>query len=141
MRRILLSSVTAGVILAFVSVANIGGCEAGDVCDFEFNEFYNGSSSETQDSEWECERGGQLIFTIAFFGDGTGVRSDVGEFTWEQIRCRTVDFETASLESGTFDNIDGNVYSTGDTTFGNLAMEQESDDLGDISVVCTYNQF
>ena len=66
MRRIFLPSVTGFIIIALVSIASIGGSEAGDVCDFEFNEFYNGSSLETQDSEWECDRGGQLVFTIWF---------------------------------------------------------------------------
>jgi len=142
MRRILLTSVTATVLLILASLANIGGCKAGGTCDLNFNEvFGNGSSSETQDSEWECENGGGLVFTIAFFTDGTGFRSDAGEFTWEQTGCQAVDFETASLESGSFVTIQGNVATTGSTTFGNLSMEQESDDLGDIQVACTYNQF
>jgi len=142
MRRILFTSVTAAVILILASLANIGGCKAGSSCDLNFIEvFVNGSSPDTQDSEWECENGGVLVFTIAFFTDGTGFRSDAGDFTWEQTDCHTVDFETISLESGSFVNIQGNVATTGSTTLGNLSMEQQSDDFGDIQVACTYKQF
>ena len=142
MKRMLLTSVTVAVILISVSLANIGGCKAGSSCDLNFIVvFVNGSSSDMQDSEWECENGGVLVFTIAFFRDGTGFRSDAGEFTWEQTGCYAVDFETVSLESGSFVNIQGYVATTGSTTFGNLSMEQQSDDLGDIQVACTYNQF
>ncbi len=141
MRRILMSSVTAAIFLVLVAIANTGGCKSGETCDFTFNQFLNGSSADTQDSEWECQNGGVVVFTIAFFGEGTGFRSDAGEFTWEQIRCRAVDFETLALETGTFDNIMGSITTTGDRTLGDLSLEQQSDELGDITVACTYNQF
>ncbi|MEQ9619842.1 MAG: hypothetical protein RIG61_11815 [Deltaproteobacteria bacterium] len=141
MRRILTSSVTAAILLVLVAIANTGGCKSGETCDFTFNQFLNGSSADTQDSEWECQNGGVIVFTIAFFGDSTGFRSDTGEFTWEQIRCRAIDFETVALETGTFDNIMGTITTIGDRTLGNLSLEQESDELGDITVTCTYNQF
>lgn len=141
MRRMLVSSVPGLILIALISITSIGGCKSGDSCDFTFNLFTNGSTPETQDSEWECERGGELIFTIAFFGDGTGFRSDVGEFVWEQKHCRIVDFETIALETGSFENIEGAITTIGDTTLGNLSLQQVSDDLGDITVGCTYNQF
>ncbi len=141
MRRMLITSIPCLILIVLVSIASMGGCKSGETCDFTFNDFKNGVSPGTQDSEWECFIGGQLIFTIAFFGDGTGFRSDVGDFVWEQKHCRIVDFETAALETGTFENIDGSIGTVGDMTYGNLFLEQVSDDLGDITVACTYNQF
>jgi len=139
MKRIILSALPA-VLIALVSIGNIGGCSSGDTCDFRFNEFYNGSSSATQDSEWSCQNGGQVVFTIAFFGDGTGTRSDAGAFTWNQTKCRALSLDTASMESADLDNIDGEVRTIGGDTVGNLTFEQTSDDLGDITVTCEYVQ-
>lgn len=141
MRRTLVSSVPGLILIALVSIASIGGCKSGETCDFTFNDFKNGPSADTQDSEWDCFNGGQLIFTIAFFGDGTGFRSDVGEFVWEQKHCRIVDFETAELETGSFENVEGAITAIGDTIIGDLSLQQVSDDLGDITVACTYDQF
>lgn len=137
MKRLILSLVPV-VLIAVVSIGSMGGCSSGDVCDIRFSEFYNGSSQATQDSEWSCVNGGEVVFTIAFFGDGTGTRSDAGGFTWEQTKCRELDFNTDSLESGTLDDIQGFVDTVGGTTFGQLAFNQTSDGLGDISVVCDY---
>lgn len=139
MKRIILSALPA-VLIALASIGNIGGCSSGDTCDFRFNEFYNGSSSAAQDSEWSCQNGGQFVFTIAFFGDGTGTRSDAGDFTWAQTKCRALNLETVTDETADLDNIDGAVDTVGDTTFGNLTFEQTSDDLGDLTVTCEYVQ-
>lgn len=139
MKRIILSALPA-LLLALVSTGNIGGCSSGETCDFRFNEFYNGSSLDTQDSEWSCRNGGQFVFTIAFFGDGTGTRSDAGVFTWNQTKCRALSLETESDETADLDNIEGAVQTVGGTTFGNLTFEQTSDDLGDITVTCEYQQ-
>ena len=141
MKRLILAVVPA-LLITVVSIGNIGGCSSGsgDTCDFIFNEFYNGSSQATQDSEWSCVNGGEVVFTIAFFGDGTGTRSDAGGFTWDLTKCRALDLETDSLESATLDNIDGFLESSGGETFGQLTFEQTSEDLGDITVVCDYIQ-
>jgi len=137
MKRLILSIVPA-LLITIVSIGNIGGCSSGETCDFRFNAFYNGSTRAGQDSEWSCENGGVIVFTIAFFGDGTGTRSDAGDFTWEQTKCRALDLDTDSLESATLDNIDGFIDTIGGSTFGELTFEQTSDDLGDITVVCDY---
>jgi hypothetical protein len=137
MKRLILSIVPA-LLITIVSIGNIGGCSSGEVCDFRFNAFFNGSTQAGQDSEWSCENGGVVVFTIAFFGDGTGTRSDAGDFTWEQTKCRALDLDTDSLESATLDNIDGFIDTIGGSTFGELTFEQTSDDLGDITVVCDY---
>lgn len=137
MRRFILS-IAPALLITLAASGNIGGCATGETCDIRFNEFYNGSSLAAQESEWSCESGGTVVFTIAFFGDGTGTRSDAGGFTWEQTRCRALDLETDSLESAALDNIDGFVDTIGGVTFGELTFEQTSDDLGDITVVCDY---
>ena len=138
MKRLILSIVPA-LLITIVSLGNIGGCgSGGGPCDFRFNQFYNGSTQAGQDSEWECVNGGQVVFTIAFFGDGTGTRSDAGGFTWELTKCRALDLSTDSLESATLDDIDGFIGTQGGNTFGELTFEQTSDDLGDITVVCDY---
>ncbi len=139
MKRFILSIVPA-LLITIAAAGNIGGCSSGETCDFRFNEFYNGSSRAAQDSEWSCENGGVVVFTIAFFGDGTGTRSDAGDFTWEQTKCRALNFDTESDETGTLDDIDGFVDTIGGDTFGELTFEQTSDDLGDITVVCDYVQ-
>lgn len=135
MKRIILSVLPAALI-ALVSIGNIGGCSSGETCDIRFNEFYNGSSSATQDSEWSCQNGGVDVFTIAFFGDGTGTRSDAGDFTWTQTKCRALSLETDSDETADLDDIDGSVQTIGGETIGNLTFEQTSEDLGDITVTC-----
>lgn len=135
MKRIILSVLPAALI-TMISIGNIGGCSSGDTCDFRFNEFYNGSSFDTQDSEWSCQNGGQFVFSIAFFGDGTGTRSDAGDFTWTQTKCRSLNLETLTDETATLDDIDGAVQTIGGDTIGNLAFEQTSEDLGDITVTC-----
>ena len=138
MKRLILSIVPA-LLITIVSLGNIGGCgSGGGPCDFRFNQFYNGSTQAGQDSEWECVNGGQVVFTIAFFGDGTGTRSDAGGFTWELTKCRALDLSTDSLESATLDDIDGFIGTQSGNTFGELTFEQTSDDLGDITVVCDY---
>ena len=138
MKRLILSIVPA-LLITIVSLGNIGGCgSGGGPCDFRFNQFYNGSTQAGQDSEWSCVNGGQVVFTIAFFGDGTGTRSDAGGFTWELTKCRALDLSTDSLESATLDDIDGFIGTQGGNTFGELTFEQTSDDLGDITVVCDY---
>ena len=135
MKRIILSVLPAALI-ALVSIGNIGGCSSGETCDFRFNEFYNGSSLETQESEWSCQNGGQIVFTIAFFGDGTGTRSDAGDFTWTQTKCRSLNLETETDETATLDDIEGSVQTIAGETIGNLTFEQTSDDLGDTTVTC-----
>lgn len=138
MKRLILSIVPA-LLITIVSIGNVGGCgSGGGPCDFTFNEFYNGSNAAGQDSEWSCENGGVVVFTIAFFGDGTGTRSDAGDFTWELTKCRALDLDTDSLESATLDDIDGFIGTQGGNTFGELTFEQTSDELGDITVVCDY---
>jgi len=130
------------VALFFILVTgNISGCgEVGQKCNFNLNIFFNGSSIDEQTSEWDCKRGGETVFTLGLFGDFTGVRSDIGDFIFNQDRCEIIDFETPS-GTGELKNIEGNVASQGGVTIGNLAFDQVSDDFGDTSVVCDLVEF
>ena len=123
-------------VIVVVALSGSGGCNSGDVCDIRFTEFLNGTSEETQNSEWQCENGGIVVFTIAFFSDGTGVRSDAGDFDWEQTKCREVELETLELEQATLDRIEGGVREVAGVTIGSLSFRQTSDELGDLTVVC-----
>lgn len=124
-------------VIALVALSGSGGCNSGEVCDIRFTEFLNGTSGETQDSEWQCENGGVVVFTIAFFSDGTGVRSDAGDFDWEQTKCREVELETVELEQATLDRIEGGVQEVAGVIVGSLSFRQTSDDLGDLTVACS----
>ena len=124
------------VLFVLVALSGSGGCNSGDVCDIRFSEFLNGTSEETQDSEWQCENGGVIVFTIAFFSDGFGVRSDAGDFEWEQTKCKEVDLETLALEQATLDRIEGGVREVAGVTVGTLSFRQTSDELGDLTVSC-----
>jgi hypothetical protein len=137
MRRLILSLFPV-ILIAIVAAGSIGGCNSGNSCNFDFNDLTNGSSAETQDSEWSCKNGDVVVFTIAFFGDGTGTRSDAGDFTWEQTKCESLNFETVSLESGTLNKIQGFLNIVAQVPIGSLSFEQSSDDLGDITVSCDY---
>src|SRR3990172_10677216 len=92
MRKVLLSSAAVAVLITVVSLGNIGGCGGGDLCNFGISSIYNGADFSDQDSEWECKTGGVVEYSIAFFADGTGIRSDIGEFTWVQTECKQLEF-------------------------------------------------
>ncbi len=140
MRNIISSLFVVALFLILVT-GNIGGCgDVGQKCNFDLNIFYNGPSMELQSSQWDCKRGGETVFTMGLFGDFTGVRSDIGDFIFNQDQCGRIDFET--LEgTGMLTKIEGNVFSQGGVTIGNLAFDQVSDDFGDISVACDLVQF
>lgn len=140
MRNIISSLFVVALFLILVT-GNIGGCgDVGQKCNFDLNIFYNGSSINEQTSEWDCKRGGETVFTMGLFGDFTGVRSDIGDFIFNQDQCGIIDFETL-VGTGMLKNIEGNVVSQGGVTIGNLAFDQVSDDFGDISVVCNLVEF
>lgn len=139
MRRMILSLVPV-ILIAIIAAGSIGGCNSGNTCDFAFNPLTNGSTPAEQDSEWSCKNGDIEVFTIAFFGDGTGTRSDAGDFAWEQTKCKSLNFETASQETGTLDELQGFLNIIGGVPVGQLSFQQNSDDLGDIFVVCDYVQ-
>lgn len=128
-------------VIVLVALSGSGGCNSGDTCDIRFVELTNGRTAETQESEWSCVNAGIVVFTIAFFTDGTGVRSDAGDFVWEQTKCREVDLETLELEEAILDNIDGRIDTVGGVTFGTLTFRQTSDDLGDLTVTCNLTVF
>ncbi|MCL4245997.1 MAG: hypothetical protein KJ002_12855 [Candidatus Dadabacteria bacterium] len=109
-------------VIALVALSGSGGCNSGEVCDIRFTEFLNG---------------GVVVFTIAFFSDGTGVRSDAGDFDWEQTKCREVELETVELEQATLDRIEGGVQEVAGVIVGSLSFRQTSDDLGDLTVACS----
>lgn len=130
----------AGLILiVLAALSSSGGCNSsGDLCQLNFVELTNGPTEALQESEWECEAGGVVLFSIAFFSDGTGVRSDAGDFVWEQTGCKKVELETLELEEAVLDRIDGRIDTIGGVTVGSLTFRQTSDDLGDITVTCGY---
>jgi len=139
--RNIISSLFVVVLFLILVTGNIGGCgDVGQKCNFNLNIFYNGSSIGEQTSEWDCKRGGETVFTMGLFGDFTGVRSDIGDFIFNQDQCEIIDFETL-VGTGMLKNIEGNVFSQGGNTFGNLAFDQVSDDFGDMSVVCNLVEF
>lgn len=136
MRKVLLSSAALAVLITIVSLGNIGGCGGGGLCNFRIANIYNGASFEDQDSEWECRTGGAVEYAIAFFADGTGTRSDIGDFVWEQTACKRLDF---TADSGEFATLKGLAVSggiIGGVQFGNLNFNQVSEDLGDFGYKC-----
>lgn len=121
------------ILLVFLISGSIGGC--GDIpCDFDLNSFFNGSSIEDQDSEWDCKLGGETIFTLALFSDLTGIRSDIGIFDFDRPKCRTLNFENEE-GSGKLKNLEGSI------AVGLLNFNQVSDDFGDLDVVCDFIEF
>ncbi len=128
-------------VIVLVALSGSGGCNGGNPCDIDFVDLTNGTTAETQVSEWSCVNAGIEVFTIAFFVNGEGVRSDAGDFVWEQTKCREVDLETLELEEAVLDRIDGRVDTVGGVTFGTLTFRQTSDDLGDLTVTCTLTVF
>ncbi len=139
--RKLISGLSVVALFFILVTGNIGGCgDVGQKCNLDLNIFYNGSSIDDQSSEWDCKRGGETVFTMGLFGNFTGVRSDIGNFIFNQDQCEIIDFETLS-GTGMLKNIEGSVFTQGDNTFGNLAFDQVSDDFGDISVVCELVEF
>lgn len=128
-------------VIVLVALSGSGGCNSGEVCDIRFATFTNGTSEQTQESEWACENAGVVVFTIAFFSDGNGVRSDAGDFVWEQTKCREIELETLELEEAILDRIEGNVETVAGVTIGSLTFRQTSDDLGDLTVSCRLTVF
>jgi hypothetical protein len=99
MRRLILSLLPV-MLIAFAAAGSIGGCSSGSGsgCDFNFNLLTNGSSADARDSEWSCKNANVEVFTIAFFGDGTGTRSDAGDFTWELTKCRNLNYRRSGSD-------------------------------------------
>lgn len=131
----IISGLSVVALFIILALGNIGGCGDGDSpCDFEFNAFLNGATFMDQDSEWDCKRGGETVFTLGFFGDSTGTRSDIGDFIYDRNKCRTVQFENEDGE-GKLNNMEGN------SILGTLSFNQVSDDFGDTAVVCDLVEF
>src|SRR3972149_129064 len=103
MRKVLLSSAAVAVLITIISLGNIGGCSS-NICDFGISSIYSGADLGGQASEWECRTGGVVEYTIAFFADGTGTRSDIGDFTWVQTECKQLEF---TADSGEFATLKG----------------------------------
>lgn len=118
------------VILAFGSIS---GCND-TPCDFDLNSFLNGNTMNDQISEWDCKRGGETVFTLAWFADLTGTRSDIGDFVFDRQKCRSVNFEN-ELGTGRLKNLQGS------SNLGTLSFKQVSDDFGDTEVVCDLVEF
>lgn len=124
----IISGLSVLALFIVLALGNIGGC--GDTpCDFDLNAFFNGTSFMDQDSEWDCKRGGETVFTMGLFADLTGTRSDIGDFVFDRNKCRTLQFENVEGE-GKLKNLQGN------SRQGTLAFKQVSDDFGDTDVVC-----
>jgi hypothetical protein len=135
MRKFLLSSAALAVLVTFVSLLNMGGC-GDNLCNFGISSIYNGANFGDQDSEWECRTGGVVEYTIAFFADGTGTRSDIGDFTWVQTECKQLQFAADSGESATLRGLQVTGGIINGEQFGQLKFNQVSDDLGDFGYTC-----
>jgi len=122
-----------------LALGNMGGC-GDNPCDFSLNAFFNGTSIDDQTSEWDCKRGGETVFTLALFGDLTGIRSDIGEFVFDRPKCRVIEFENEA-GTGKLKQIEGTIVSQGDNTIGSLGFKQVSDDFGDTEVGCELVEF
>lgn len=120
-------------LFIFIAMGSLGGCND-TPCDFDFNAFLNGNSINDQTSEWDCKRGGETVFTLAWFADLTGTRSDIGDFVFDRQKCRSVSFEN-ELGTGKLKNLQGT------SNLGTLSFKQVSDDFGDTEVICDLVEF
>jgi len=136
MRKILLSSAALAVLLAVVSLGNIGGCGGSNICDFGISSIYNGANFGDQDSEWECRTGGVVEYTIAFFADGTGNRSDLGDFTWVQTECKQLEYTTDESDFATLRGLSVTGGIINGEKFGQMKFNQVSEDLGNFGYTC-----
>ncbi|MEM7007686.1 MAG: hypothetical protein AAF462_00960 [Thermodesulfobacteriota bacterium] len=132
MRKFILGLFFSGLSI-FLIIANMGGC-SDTPCNLNFNLFLNGPSIMEQDSEWDCKRGGETVFTMGLFADLTGTRSDIGDFTYDRNKCRTIQFQNEE-GSGILKNIQGS------PNLGTLSFKQVSDDFGDTEVICDLVEF
>jgi hypothetical protein len=136
MRKVLLSSAAVAVLITVVSLGNIGGCGGSNICDFGISSIYNGANFGDQDSEWECRTGGVVEYTIAFFADGTGTRSDIGDFTWVQTDCKRLEFTADEGESAELKGLQVTGGIIGGETFGQMKFNQVSEELGNFGYTC-----
>lgn len=137
MRKMLMSSAALAVLLTVVSLGNIGGCGGSNICDFGISSIYNGANFDDQESEWECRTGGVVEYSIAFYADGTGNRSDLGDFTWVQTECKQLEYTTD--EGNDFATLRGLQVTGGiinGETFGQMKFNQVSEDLGNFGYTC-----
>jgi len=132
MKKVIPGFLVVGFFILLISVS-IGGC-SDTPCDFDLNAFFNGTSILDQNSEWDCKRGGETVFTLGLFGDLTGTRSDIGDFVFDRQKCRVLNFENEA-GSGKLKNLQGS------SNLGTLAFKQVSDDFGDTEVVCNLVEF
>ncbi len=136
MRKVLLSSAAVAVLITIVSLGNIGGCGGSNLCDFGISSIYNGAGFSDQESEWECRTGGVVEYTIAFFADGTGTRSDIGDFTWVQTECKQLEFTADTGEFATLKGLQVTGGIIGGDKFGQMKFNQVSPDLGNFGYTC-----
>jgi hypothetical protein len=134
-RKLLLSFSALAVLVTVISFGNIGGC-GGQICRFGISSIYNGANAGDQDSEWECRTGGVVEYTIAFYADGTGSRSDIGDFTWVQTKCQELDFAADSGETATLKGLQVTGGIINGEQFGQMKFNQVSGELGDFGYTC-----
>lgn len=136
MRKVILSSAALAFLITIISLGNIGGCGGSNLCDFGISSIYNGANFDDQDSEWECRTGGVVEYTIAFFADGTGTRSDIGDFTWVQTECKRLEFTADEGESAELKGLQVTLATIGGEQFGQMKFSQVSEDLGNFGYTC-----
>lgn len=136
MRKVILSSAALAFLIAIISLGNIGGCGGSSLCDFSISSIYNGANFGDQDSEWECRTGGVVEYTIAFFADGTGTRSDIGDFTWVQTECKRLEITADEGESAELKGLQVTLATVGGEQFGQMKFSQVSEDLGNFGYTC-----
>ncbi|MGH7849945.1 MAG: hypothetical protein ACREOP_06575 [Thermodesulfobacteriota bacterium] len=108
MRKVLLSSAAVAVLITIISLGNI----------------------------WECRTGGVVEYTIAFFANGTGTRSDIGDFTWVQTECKQLEFTADTGEFATLKGLQVTGGIIGGDKFGQFKFNQVSPDLGNFGYTC-----
>lgn len=136
MKNIYLSFLT--VCICFLIA---GGCGGGggsdsedDSCDFEISTATNGESLTSVDSFWVCESDQVDDFEFGIFENGTGLATNIEQFTWEETGCRSI-FIDSGLGDADIVNID--------VTDGILTFVIESDIPGfeQVGFTCELNQF
>ena len=82
-----------------------------------------------------------MEYSIAFFADGTGTRSDIGDFTWVQTECKQLEFTADSGESATLKGLQVTGGIIDGEQFGQFKFNQVSDDLGNFGYTCELVNF
>lgn len=124
------------LILPFILIACGGGGDGGSIdpdtnCNVVVSELTNGDDINNINSYYDCVSHGQNNFRVSFYDDGTGVSSDIGSFTWQEVNCG--EFAVQSGAAGDF-----RVFDIAGSTSSNIfTYKQEFPNEEPFSVSCT----